>query len=226
MDADEGAIAGIKDPPKPTKQLFQASVLLDFIGILASLYIGIGFTIVNIFLMILSRLYSYRKVRLKQYGLLAFLIVSLTQGGVSFVNMYFGMINESFSLSGIPWQAFTVATLFVGAIYPITQIYQHDEDRKDNVNTISMMVGKRGTFLISGVLFLISFLILYYEIDNKEMLIFTGFMLVPISFFFQWMIRSWKRESLINYTNTMIMAISAAIAMNLAFLWILMCQYL
>jgi hypothetical protein len=40
----------------------------------------------------------------------------------------------------------SVASLFIGSVYPLTQIYQHEADKKDGVTTISYKLGYVGTF--------------------------------------------------------------------------------
>ena len=220
MDKDTGSIAGIKNPPKTTKQLYYASILLDAIGVLLSLFISIPFTLVNILLMLLSRAYSYRGIRIKKYAIVGFLMVVISQGGISYLNMYAG-IQDGFNFMNLfsldyLLQAL-VTTLFVGAIYPITQIYQHKEDSENGVSTISLLLGLRGTFVFSGILFILSILLLSSILEINEFATFVICMLFPIAFFLNWLRKSWNDYENVNFKNTMIMVLSAAICMNLAF---------
>jgi 1,4-dihydroxy-2-naphthoate octaprenyltransferase len=224
MDADTSSIAGIKEPPAPTKQLFYASLLLDFIGLSCSLLISIPFFIINVFLMLLSRAYSYRGIRLKRYGVWAFIMVALAQGGLSFFNMYLGIQGfESFpDLNGDMILRVFIASLFVGAIYPITQIYQHEEDEANGDKTISMVLGIKGTLVFSGFVFLVSNALLYLVLTLGEFLVFEACMLFPIAFFLRWCYIVWQDVGNANFQNTMIMALTASIAMIVGFGIILM----
>lgn len=219
MDRDTGSIAGIKAPPAPTRQLFYVSIFLDIAGLFASLFISIPFFLINFLLMLLSRAYSYRGIRIKKYAVGAFFMVALAQGGLSFYNMMIGIQGLQYfpEIDALVVKNCLIATLFVGAIYPLTQIYQHEDDRANGDSTISILLGIKGTFLFSGTLFLLSNCLLYFALTSIEFLIFEGFMLLPICFFLYWAAISWKNESNANFKNTMIMALGASIAMILGF---------
>jgi hypothetical protein len=51
---------------------------------------------------------------------------------------------------------------FIGSVYPLTQIYQHEADKRDGVTSISYKLGYNGTFVFSGILFSIATVLLYY----------------------------------------------------------------
>lgn len=225
MDDDEGSIAGLRNPMKPTRQLYHASILLDIIGLLLSLLISLPFTLINLLLVVLSRLYSYRKVRLKKYPIVGFLMVAFSQGSLSYINMKSGIqkissVSEIFSIDNILESM--VACLFVAAIYPITQIYQHQEDAENGDITISMLLGYRGTFIVSGIFFVLSNILIAALVTRSELLIFEAFMALPVGFFIYWFWITWKDVSNANFKNTMTMALSAAICMNISFSIILL----
>ncbi|WP_235298977.1 UbiA family prenyltransferase [Portibacter marinus] len=223
MDRDSGSIAGLKTPPKPTRQLFQVSVFLDIAGILLSLLVGWQFTLINILLVALSRAYSWRKIRIKKYAVPGFLMVSLAQGGMSYYNMYMGIqgLNYFPAMEGDLAIGFIICSLFVGTIYPITQIYQHADDRSDGIRSMSMLLGIKGTFIFSGVLFIVANGLLYKILEFNEFLIFIGFMILPAVYFMYWMIISWQQPEYADFRRTMIMALGASIAMILGFAIIL-----
>jgi 1,4-dihydroxy-2-naphthoate octaprenyltransferase len=51
-------------------------------------------------------------------------------------------------------------SLLLGGFYPLTQIYQHDADRRDGVRTLSLVLGYRGSFVFTGIVYGIAFLFL------------------------------------------------------------------
>ena len=172
MDDDEGSIAGVEQPLKPTKQLFYVSIFLDAIGLAVSYFISLPFLLINLLLVLLSRAYSYRRIRLKKYPILGFLMVAISQGALSYLNMKGGIVGSTgfeaiFTLPNL-FESL-VALLFVGAIYPITQIYQHEEDTMNGDRTISILLGFKGTFVLSGLLFILSNIIIARLITIQEL---------------------------------------------------------
>lgn len=65
IDKDEGSIGGIRNPPKATQNLFYASIIFDFFGLLLALYVGFYFFVGILIYMLISRAYSWKGIRLK-----------------------------------------------------------------------------------------------------------------------------------------------------------------
>ncbi len=88
MDRDTASVGGIENPLQPTKQLFVFTVIMDVLSVLLSLIIS-PLTAACIFIYIFfSRLYSYRKIRLKKFALIGYLVVILNQGGLIFYTVF------------------------------------------------------------------------------------------------------------------------------------------
>ena len=49
-----------------------------------------------------------------------------------------------------------LSTLLIAAGYPLTQVYQHDEDARRGDMTLSRLLGLRGTFAFSGAVALLT----------------------------------------------------------------------
>ena len=101
----------------------------------------------------MSRLYSYRKIRLKKYPFISFLIVAVFQGAIVYLYSLSGISQGTILLAPNTLICATIASLFMGSMYPITQIYQHKADLKDGVITLSYKLGYMGTFVFSAALF-------------------------------------------------------------------------
>ncbi len=162
-DNDDGPIGGLEAPPKPTKLLLYISNVMDTLAILLSFAINIYFAGFVILYIIASRLYSNRKVRLKKYPLQGFFVVFIFQGAWIFCANVIGLssINLFSDISLI--LSATASSFLIATIYPITQIYQHEADRKDGVTTLSMSLGLKGTFVFSGIMFVIATLLIYFS---------------------------------------------------------------
>ncbi len=152
-DRDEGPIGGLASPPKPTRLLLYVTNYLDGAAILLSHLINIYFTIFVAVYITISRLYSYRKVRLKKYPIIGFLVVFIFQGAWIFAANIFALSSAVlFSNQSTVFSAIA-CSFFIGTIYPLTQIYQHESDRSDGVKTLSILLGIKGTFFFQRLCF-------------------------------------------------------------------------
>jgi 1,4-dihydroxy-2-naphthoate octaprenyltransferase len=95
--------------------------------------------------------YSYRGIRLKKYPLTGFLTFFIVQGAVTFYTIYKGISYDENARP--PLLPMLISSLLIGALYPLTQIYQHKQDKEDGVTSISYKLGYKGTFVFSGLLF-------------------------------------------------------------------------
>ncbi|MFN0047580.1 MAG: UbiA family prenyltransferase [Cytophagales bacterium] len=224
QDQDEESIGGIKNPPKATKSLFWASLLLDCIGLGLAYYVGFDFFIGLLIYTSVSRAYSWRKLRLKKYSVLGFFSVVILQGFGIFVTTYAGInqaaIEDIFN-SGLMYPAIASSFMIAG-IYPITQIYQHKQDVADGVNTLSYRLGYRGTFVFSSIMFAITGVVFYLYFSSLEFLLFQLFLAPVAIFFVRWFVKVWNDANEANFENTMRMNIIASTCMSACFLTIFM----
>lgn len=223
MDRDTTPVGGIKNPMQPTELLFYLTILMDTLALLLSFMISPIFTS-GIFLYILaSRAYSYRKIRLKKYPITGYLTVVLFQGVVTFFLVFYGS-NSNHSLQ-IPVLAMIAAGLLIGGFYPLTQIYQHKEDREDGVITLSYLLGYKGTFIFTGIIYAFAFLSLgwyfYSEAAFFKFIILQIFMIPIVLYFFSWFSKVLKNSAEANFKNTMKMNILASLFTNLGFITLL-----
>jgi 1,4-dihydroxy-2-naphthoate polyprenyltransferase len=223
MDRDETPIGGIKDPLPPTRQLFKVSIMMDVAAIGLSLVISYWFAICIVAYIAASRAYSYRGIRLKKYPVVGYLTVIIFQGAVTYFMVYHGSsVNK---ILGVPPVDMAAASLLIGGFYPLTQIYQHEADKKDGVVTISAFLGYRGTFIFTALVYTLAMSLLawsfYARGEQNKFLALATMMLPILVYFFSWAGLVWKDARTANFANTMRMNILASICTNLAFLTIL-----
>lgn len=227
MDRDTESIGGIKNPLQPTKQLFYTTLVLDILGTLLCLFISWQFAMAYLFYILCSRLYSYRGVRLKRFPVAGYITVILNQGTLIFAMVYYAANNNS--LDNIPVIGLLAAAFLIGGFYPITQIYQHDSDKNDGVKTMSILLGKRGTFIFCATMYTIAFslLFVYFSEQNKiqSFFVLQIFFIPVIVYFLRWFLQVWKNESLANFSNTMRMNMLASTCTNLAFITLILLHY-
>ncbi len=223
MDRDEGSIGGIKNPLLPTQQLFQISVIMDGIALALSLAVSFYFTIGILLYILASRSYSYRGIRLKRFPVTGYATVIIFQGAVTFWLVYHG--SHPLKTLQVPWSGMIASSLLIGGFYPLTQIYQHEADKKDGVTTISAKLGYRGTFIFTGIIYFFAFSVLAYHylssLDIMPFLLLQFFMLPVLVYFFIWAAKVWKNPSNADFNHTMTMNIIASACTNAAFITII-----
>ncbi len=223
QDRDETSIGGLKHPPKVTKNLFYVTLLFDLAGIGLALLVSIYFSLFVLIFIIMSRAYSYRNVRLKQYPFIGFLTVFVFQGAFVYLMAFTAITNfsvEIFSSNTII--CMVVASLFMGSVYPLTQIYQHQADKKDGVISISYKLGYFGTFVFSAVLFSVATIFLFYYFNMNNRLVDWALLLIimlPVIYHLSvWFNKVRKDTRHANFENTMKMNLLTSACMNVYFL--------
>jgi 1,4-dihydroxy-2-naphthoate polyprenyltransferase len=228
MDRDTTPIGGLAHPLQPTRQLFVVTLAMDLtalvLGGLISLYFAAGLACY----ILASRAYSYRGIRLKKYPVTGWLTVIICQGALIFLLVYAGSHREPAGMASwsAPVEAMVACSLLLGGFYPLTQIYQHEADRQDGVKTLSMLLGYRGTFIFTGTLYLIAFLLLFHYflftyLELKEFFVLATCMLPVIVYFFMWAVKVWRDPAQASYTNTMRMNLLASACTNAGFIAVL-----
>ena len=224
MDNDKGSIGVVEKPMTPTKQLFYVSIFLDSIGLISAFFISYYFALALMLYIAASRSYSYRGIRLKKYPIISFITAIVFQGGVVYVMVHHGSsVVKPVNFSFLPAVA---SMLMVGSFYPLTQIYQHDQDKNDGVITLSMKLGYTGTFVFSAICYFLSMVFMgYYFAENLELDRFLVLMLCmfpTLLFFLWWFIAVKKNTAAANFKNAMRMNWIAACCSNVGFLVILL----
>ena len=224
-DRDTGPIGGLALPPKPTKLLLYVSNIFDGTAILLSLLINNYFAIFVAGYIIFSRLYSKRNIRLKKFPVIGFLVVFFFQGAWIFCANIFALSSITlFSNQSVVFSAIA-SSFFIGTIYPITQIYQHESDREDGVKTLSMLLGKKSTFIFTALLFSMATLFVYFSFHSDTAInnfwLFNIVMLPSTIYFIYWAKRSFKNSTHINFKNAMNMLMLSSMLSNLYFLILL-----
>lgn len=209
MDRDKTPIGGLKKPMQPTKQLFRITVMMDVLAIIFSVIINKVFALGILFYILASRAYSYRRIRLKKYPFIGFITVFIFQGAAIFFCVYYACSENSNVV--VPLIPCIVSSLLIGALYPLTQIYQHEADKDDGVITISYLLGKLGSFVFSGLLFLTATVLLYLYFSSKNEIsnffLFLVYTSPVVLFFCYWMFKVWRNASEANFKNSLTMNI-------------------
>ncbi|PWT74157.1 MAG: prenyltransferase [Bacteroidetes bacterium] len=224
MDKDESSIGGLKKPLQPTRQLFYVTVAFDLVALALSSLINVYFLIGIAAYILASRAYSYRGIRLKKYPIAGYLTVIIFQGAVTFFLVYHG--SQMDHTIKAPWSAMLASSLLIGGFYPLTQVYQFEADLRDGVKTISWLLGYRGTFIFTAVLYSIALLVLLIYFSGrgemKEFMALATCMIPILVYFFIWASKVWKDTRQANFENTMKMNLLASLCTNIGFIVVLL----
>lgn len=224
MDQDEGSIGGLEHPPKPTKLLFYAALLLDILGLVLAYSISLSFLFCVLAYIVASRAYSFRGIRLKKYPILGFLTVVVFQGGFTFWMVYSAVGDGVFHNALLP--ILFACSFLIGGVYPLTQVYQHEADRANGDITISYLLGIKGTFIFAAAMFAVSnglFFLYFQQQANLLHFVVIQLCLIPVTYFFiSWFKKVLTDKSEANFKNTMQMNMIASVCMNLCFIVLLL----
>ena len=197
MDRDTGSIGGLERPPPPSRQLYHVTIVLDLVAVFLSLLVSPLFAALMPLYIGASKAYSYRGIRLKKYPVIGYLTVILFQGAFTYWLVWYGS-NEQRGLA-FPWQGMMIATLLIGGFYPLTQVYQHQQDADDGVRTISYTLGINGTFVFCAILYLAAWIFMaQFFIQQKEagkFAVVSIFFVPVVVYFIKWFLKVKKDNS-------------------------------
>ena len=228
MDRDTESVGGIKNPMQPTKQLFYFTLLLDGIAIALSFLISLYFVLGIVAYILASRAYSYRGIRLKQYPVIGYSTVIFFQGAVTFFLVMHGC--SSNKTLAVPLYAMIAASLLIGGFYPLTQIYQHQQDKEDGVTTLSLLLGYKGTFIFTAIIYLFAISTLAYQListlQQNSFFIIQIFFIPVLVYFLWWFRQVTLKHTAANFVNTMRMTMLASVCTNAAFITLFLIEKL
>ncbi|MES2276961.1 MAG: UbiA family prenyltransferase [Bacteroidota bacterium] len=226
FDRDEQSIALLKTPPKVDISLYYFSLFIEMLAFVLALYVDLYFAFAVLLYGVMSKLYSHPRTRLKKYPIGSFLVVFFFQGAFIYWSTHFAL-NDASPLEG--WNnhlliAGAICSCLIGASYPLTQVYQHKEDRSRGDRTLSILLGYKGSFIFSSALFAAGLYMVYlYWKPSGNLHRFYLFLAcaAPIFLFFNyWFFRVGQSRRNANYTNAMIMNFLSAICMIAYFGWL------
>ncbi len=222
-DRDEGSIGGIKNPPKVTEELYWLVLFLDGLSVGLSLLVNVPFALLILLCLLVSKAYSYDKIRIKQYPIWGTLLTTFFQGIVIYLTIQIGLgytSEQLFTNANLLLALFS--SLFLAGSYPITQIYQHEEDSARGDKTLSLVLGIWGTFAFCTLAFsfAIAVLAIAYYINGtmNKFWLFLPFTIPVIGYLLFWMNKARQDISTVDYDHTMKMSAISSIGFNVAFL--------
>jgi 4-hydroxybenzoate polyprenyltransferase len=147
-DHDDGDIAYLHHPPPPPRHLARFGLTLMLLGLVGSFLLPLGYRLAYGVCLALSVLYSVPPLRLKS-----------VPGADWAINMLgFGALTPyaGWATTGLPVGAegrFIIAgfCLLFAALYPLTQIYQYEEDARRGDRTLAGTLGPQLSLVLATV---------------------------------------------------------------------------
>ncbi len=228
FDKDEDSIGGLENPPPVSKELLYVSLFLDAVALIVGIWLG-GWFVQGLFIYgAVSKAYSDERIRLKKFPVISWFIAGFFQGAFTFMMAYQGM-NASplpeLLQAQIVIPALLTTTILMGS-YPMTQVYQHAEDARRGDMTMSRLLGIKGTFVFTTIVFLTAVAGYYFYFTQYFTLLYFFVFVLCISpgivFFLWWFNNVVQSERAVNFRNTMRLNYLTATGMNVFFvlLWL------
>lgn len=224
FDKDEGSIGGLEHPPPVQRELYYTSLILDGLAIVLGLFINLTFAFMLLGYGLVSKAYSHPRVRLKKYAVISWLVAGFFQGFFTFIMVYVGVNDVALSDAGLPpvvWVGAVLSSLMLWGSYPMTQIYQHQEDARRGDYTLSYRLGILGTFHFTALVFGLATLgfWLYYAhwYSVTQAWLYAVFLLPVLGYFFYWYGRTRKDRSQADFHHTMRLNFISGLCLNLFF---------
>jgi 1,4-dihydroxy-2-naphthoate octaprenyltransferase len=107
--------------------------------------------------------------------------------------------------------------------YPMTQIYQHEEDSKRGDKTLSILLGINGTFVFTAIVFafatlgFVFYFVFFFKV--KYALVFLASLAPVLLYFFVWFIQARNNIEVVNYSRTMWLNFISAVCLNGFFIY-------
>jgi len=227
FDKDEGSIGMLKNPPPVQKGLYYLALLFDILALcLSYAFVNKNFTLLIAVYILISRSYSHPWVRIKKHTFLSWIIIGFFQGALVYWIVYIGLNDFpiEFIFKSKVIQPALLASLMVWSAYPMTQVYQHEEDGKRGEVSLSAKLGIKGTFYFTAAFFTIVIASYFFFFDQhyggKYNMVFLLSMAPILFYFIWWFIQVFKAESYANYKYTMRLNFISATCMVGVFLYI------
>lgn len=225
-DKDEKSIGGLKSPPRVSKELYWAALVMDGVALALGFLISELFVLMIFIYGLVSKAYSHPSVRLKKMPILGWLAAGVFQGYFTFLITVVGVAGlgvGSLLDAKIQFAAMLTTFMLFGS-YPMTQVYQHEEDSKRGDKTLSLKLGILGTFHFTAAFFSFStllfllFFLRYYNLLTAA--VFIASLFPVLAFFGSWYLKVRKNPDQVNFENTMRLNWISSICLNAFFLWL------
>jgi 1,4-dihydroxy-2-naphthoate octaprenyltransferase len=207
-DRDEGPVGGLERPPPVVPALLPVALGMKAIGAVLAALVNVSFLVIYLAFAGLSLAYSHPRVRLKAHTWGSLVTVAIGQGVLAFLGAWSAVRGD---LSGVVSAdgllgAFA-ATLLILAFYPLTQLYQVDEDSARGDRTMAVAWGPRRCFVFAEACVVLGgaamLTVLWREFGAWDVALVGLGLLVELVALVRWAACYDARQTLANYRRVM-----------------------
>lgn len=161
-DRDRGPVGGLAKPPPVTRALLPFSIVVQIVGAVLAAQVNSNFLLIYVIIFLMGLAYSHPRIRLKKRPFIGLATVAVGQGILASLGGWFCGQPDLSGFGLLEGIAILAVTLVTTGFYPITQIYQTDEDESRGDQTFAAWAGPRKTFIFGiTVQFLAAILLIY-----------------------------------------------------------------
>ena len=207
FDRDEGDIAYLKRPPPAPRHLAVFSLGLMTAGQLLALALPAQFAAVYAVCFVLSILYSVPPFRLKSVAGADWLI---NMWGFGTLTPYAGWATTGLPLDGTRALVLLGFCPLFAALYPLTQLYQLEEDSRRGDRTFALVLGPRRSLDVAIAAVLLAFTLFLAAASRApwDLVLLGGALLTWLAVLIPWR-RSWKGMTSRRHQRGMYLALAA-----------------
>ncbi len=206
-DRDEGPVGGLENPPEVTPALLPFSLVWQAIGAVMAWFVNPMYFGLYVVIFAFVTAYSHPVPRLKGRPVGGLLTIALAQGLLCGLAGSAAADPTLASLSTLDWLGLVASTGVTTGFYPVTQIYQVQEDLARGDRTFAAHFGHVGTFrfaLTSMSLAALGLAIVFAQLfpawQTALLVIFVVGLLVMIG---RWAAQYDPAQVLVNYRQVM-----------------------
>jgi 1,4-dihydroxy-2-naphthoate octaprenyltransferase len=151
-DRDEGPVGGLERPPSVVEELLPFSLAVKAAGWAIAAAVNWTFFWIYGAFALLSFAYSHPRIRFKARPIASLLTVAVGQGALAFWGAW-AAVRGSLQSAGdaIGLLGALAASLLILSSYPLTQLYQIEEDRARGDRTLAVAWGVGGSFRFAQI---------------------------------------------------------------------------
>ncbi|MBX3000744.1 MAG: UbiA prenyltransferase family protein [Caldilineaceae bacterium] len=163
-DRDEGPVGGLEKPPPVVNALLPFSLILQGIGAGLATLVNLPFLVIYLIIFVMGAAYSHPHTRWKANPLGGLATVAIGQGVLAGLGGWVVANADLAAISPLHWIGLIAASAITVGFYPLTQIYQIDEDLGRGDLTFAAWVGPRGSFIYAIIVMTLAALALLFVI--------------------------------------------------------------
>jgi 4-hydroxybenzoate polyprenyltransferase len=149
-DNDSGPVSGLERPPRAPPGLLHFAILLAAAGAAVAPFGGPGFLLVYALIVVWTAAYSHPATRWKAGPWKSAAAIALGQGALGFAAGWIAAAPLDLSDEALSAGASGAALTALG-LYPATQVFQLEEDRKRGDRTLAVVMGPAAALRLGAV---------------------------------------------------------------------------